>query len=111
MTMRSSLYLAASYLIASCLISGAAGLSPVGAQEQTFKKAVADDIFSDHPSMDRNAVVMPDEDAQPVTPFFSERPIGDASLAQREDGSWILTGTTLRTGTRHGVELWTSPDR
>ncbi|EMD82201.1 putative secreted xylosidase [Pacificimonas flava] len=111
MTMRSSLYLAASYLIASCLITGAAGLSPVGAQEQTFKKAVADDIFSDHPSMDRNAVVMPDEDAQPVTPFFSERPIGDASLAQREDGSWILTGTTLRTGTRHGVELWTSPDR
>ena len=83
---------------------------PAVAQAQAPAKAVADDIFADHPSMDRNAVVMPGPDARPVAPFFSERPIGDAAVARTTDGGWILTGTTLRTGTRHGVELWTSPD-
>lgn len=80
------------------------------AQAQTPAKGVADDIFADHPSMDRNAVVMPATDAKPVAPFFAERPIGDASIARTADGGWILTGTTLRNDTRHGVELWTSQD-
>lgn len=77
---------------------------------QAPAKGVADDIFADHPSMDRNAVVMPAADAKPVAPFFSERPIGDASIARTADGGWILTGTALRNGTRHGIELWTSKD-
>lgn len=80
------------------------------AQAQAPAKGVADDIFADHPSMDRNAVVMPGRDARPVASIFSERPIGDASIARTADGGWILTGTTLRSGARHGVELWTSSD-
>lgn len=83
---------------------------PAAAQDQPTKKAVADDIFADHPSMDKNATVMPAADAQPVAAIFDERPIGDASIARLPDGGWILTGTTLRTGARHGVELWTSSD-
>lgn len=73
-------------------------------------KAVADDIFADHPSMDANATVMPALDAKPVVAIFADRPIGDASIARLPGGGWILTGTSLRTGTRHGVELWTSRD-
>ncbi|NIJ22280.1 beta-xylosidase [Sphingomonas naasensis] len=80
------------------------------AQAQAPAKGVADDIFADHPSMDRNAVVMPGPDAKPVVPFFAERPIGDASIARTADGGWILTGTPLRSGARHGVALWTSID-
>jgi beta-xylosidase len=91
------------------LLSSALFVAPP-ALAQDLKKAVADDIFADHPSMDRNAVVMPVADAKPVAPFFSERPIGDASIARAADGGWILTGTTLRNGARHGVELWTSRD-
>lgn len=83
---------------------------PASAQVQPLKKAVADDIFADHPSMDRNATVMPGADAKPVAAIFAERPVGDASVARLPDGGWILTGTTLRSGTRHGVELWTSGD-
>lgn len=95
------------YLVS--LLASVLGI-PAAAQAQAPAKAVADDIFADHPSMDRNAVVMPAPDAKPVAPFFSERPIGDASVARTADGGWILTGTTLRSGTRHGVELWTSLD-
>lgn len=95
----------------AALISGLA-LATAAAQQpaQPPKKAVADDIFADHPSMDKNATVMPAADARPVAAIFSERPIGDASLARLPSGGWILTGTALRTGTRHGVELWTSPN-
>lgn len=73
-------------------------------------KPVAEDIFADHPSIDKNATVMPAPDAKPVAPIFSERPIGDASVARLPGGGWVLTGTTLRNGARPGVELWTSPD-
>ena len=82
---------------------------PVAAQVQPLKKAVADDIFADHPSMDRYATVMPAADAKPLTAMFAERPMGDASIARLPDGGWVLTGTTLRSGARHGVELWASP--
>ncbi|MCW4463850.1 family 43 glycosylhydrolase [Sphingomonas sp. BT-65] len=88
----------------------ALGAVPAAAQVQPLKKAVADDIFADHPSMDKNATVMPAADAKPVAAIFSERPIGDASVARLPGGGWVLTGTTLRNGPRHGVELWTSPD-
>ena len=82
----------------------------LAAQQPPLKKAVADDIFADHPSMDRNATVMPAADALPVAPIFADRPISDASLARLPGGDWVLTGTTLREGTRHGVALWTSTD-
>lgn len=93
------------------LIVGLLAISPLGAQQAPFKKAVADDIFADHPSMDSNATTMPGANAKPVAPVFSERPIGDAAIARMPDGRWVLTGTTLRTGKRHGVELWISRDR
>lgn len=86
------------------------GALPVAAQQPPLKKAVADAIFSDHPSMDRNAAVMPAADARPVAVIFAERPIGDASLARLPRGGWVMTGTTLREGQRHGVALWTSID-
>lgn len=96
------------------LLSGLAliafAATPVSAQVQPLKKAVADDIFSDHPSMDQNATVMPAREAKPVAAIFAERPIGDASVARLPGGGWILTGTSLRTGARHGVELWRSAD-
>jgi beta-xylosidase len=84
--------------------------TPATAQVQPPERAVADAIFADHPSMDRNAVVMPASDARPVAAIFSERPIVDASMARTPDGGWVLTGTTVRSGARHGVELWTSSD-
>lgn len=93
--------------LASMLLSALAAPSALA---QVPSKGVADEIFADHPSMDRNAVVMPADDARPVTPVFDERPLGDASLARSSDGSWILTGTVLRSGARHGVHLWTSQD-
>ncbi len=85
-------------------------MASAAAAQPAPKKAVADDIFADHPSMDRNATVLPAADAKPVAPVFAERPIGDASMARLPGGGWILTGTQLRSGARHGVELWTSPD-
>jgi len=85
-------------------------LAPSAGAHQQMKAAVADDIFADHPSMDKNATVMPAADAKPVVPIFAERSIGDASLARLPGGGWILTGTQLRSGTRHGVELWVSAD-
>ena len=94
----------------SGLMLAALSLAPTADAQQKLKTAVADDIFADHPSMDRNATVMPAADAKPVQPIFSERPIGDASVARLSGGGWILTGTSLRSGARHGVELWTSPD-
>ncbi|MDP5278737.1 family 43 glycosylhydrolase [Sphingomonas sp. DG1-23] len=94
-------------LLLSTLLPAALCVTPAALAQQ-FKKAVADDIFADHPSMDRNAVVMPAADAKPIMPFFSERPIGDASIAMMPDGGFILTGTTLRSYARHGVELWTT---
>lgn len=93
--------------LASMLLSA---LAAPGALAQVPGKGVADDIFADHPSMDRNAVVMPAPDAKPVEPFFSERPIGDASIARSPEFGWIVTGTPLRSGARHGVPLWTSKD-
>lgn len=90
-------------LLASCAALPAAA-------QQTLKKAVADDIFADHPSMDRNATVMPAADARPIAPIFSERAIGDASVARLPGGGWILTGTALRLAPRHGVVLWSSAD-
>lgn len=83
---------------------------PATAQQQLLKKAVADDIFADHPSMDKNATVMPARDAKPVMPVFANRPIADAALARTADGTWLLTGTTLRNAPRHGVEIWSSTD-
>lgn len=80
---------------------------PLAAQDAA-KPIVADDIFLDHPSMDRNATVLPGPDARPVEPVFSDRALADASIARAEDGRWFLTGTTLRTGPRHGASLWTS---
>jgi len=94
----------------SGLILSAIALPTASAQVRPLKQAVADDIFADHPSMDRNATVMPAADAKPVTAIFAERPIGDASVARLPGGGLILTGTTLRSGARHGVELWTSAD-
>lgn len=104
MRMRNPALLTGLALTALCIAT------PAAAQVQPLKKAVADDIFADHPSMDRNATVMPGPHAAPVEPIFAERPIGDASVARTADGGWILTGTTLRSGARHGVELWTSSD-
>ncbi|WP_369062330.1 hypothetical protein ABOZ73_08590 [Caulobacter sp. 73W] len=95
-------------LLSSLALAATAAQTPPS--QVPMKKAVADDIFADHPSMDGNATVMPAVDARPVKPIFSERPIGDASIARLPDGGWILTGTSLRIGTRHGVELWTSRD-
>ena len=69
----------------SGLMLAALSLAPTADAQQKLKTAVADDIFA-------------------------ERPIGDATIARLPGGGWILTGTTLRTGARHGVELWTSPD-
>ncbi|RYE73193.1 MAG: xylosidase, partial [Oxalobacteraceae bacterium] len=92
------------------LALAALAAAPASAQVQPLKNAVADDIFADHPSMDRNATVMPAEDAKPVAAIFAERPIGDASVARLPGGGWVLTGTTLRNAPRHGVELWTSAD-
>ena len=92
------------------LMLAALSFAPAADAQQKMKTAVADDIFADHPSMDRNATVMPASDAKPIAPIFSERPIGDASVARLPQGGWVLTGTTLRSGARHGVELWTSPD-
>lgn len=97
-------------LLSSFAFAALSAATPASAQVQPLKNAVADDIFADHPSMDRNATVMPAPDAKPVAPIFSERPIGDASVARAPDGGWILTGTTLRSGARHGVALWTSKD-
>ncbi|MDV3458428.1 family 43 glycosylhydrolase [Sphingomonas sp. HF-S4] len=94
----------------SLLIPALASLLAMPAAAQAPAKGVADDIFADHPSMDRNATVMPGPDAKPVASLFSERPIGDASVARTADGGWILTGTSLRNAPRHGVELWTSKD-
>lgn len=89
---------------ALCLATSALG------QQLPREKPVAEDIFADHPSMDRNATVMPAADAEPVVALFSERAVTDAAIARTVDGGWILTGTTLRVGARHGVELWTSSD-
>jgi len=95
--------------LASALVTVACLAAPLFAQ-QALKKAVADDIFADHPSMDSNATVMPAATAKPVAPVFAARPIGDASVARLPGGGWVLTGTTLRNAPRHGVELWTSKD-
>ncbi|PNU03500.1 family 43 glycosylhydrolase [Novosphingobium guangzhouense] len=92
------------------LLSGVAALIVPTLAFAAVPAKVADDIFLDHPSMDRNAAVMPAADAKPVKTVFDARSIGDASMARLPGGGWILTGTTLRNGDRHGVELWTSPD-
>jgi beta-xylosidase len=68
----------------------------------------ADDIFLDHPSMDRNAVVMPAADAKPVAQAFAARPLLDASVTRSADGQWFMTGTSVREGVRDGIQLWQS---
>lgn len=71
-----------------------------------FANKPADAIFEDHPSMDSNAVVLPAAGARPVSQFFADRPLLDASVARAEDGTWYLTGTVIREGRRDGVQLW-----
>lgn len=90
-------------LLVALLASGAPAQEPPG-------RVPADEIFADHPSMDRNAVVMPAGDARPIRPIFVDQPLADASIARLPGGDWVLTGTTLRTGNRRGVPLWTSSD-
>ena len=46
----------------SGLMLAALSLAPTADAQQKLKTAVADDIFADHPSMDRNATVMPAAD-------------------------------------------------
>jgi beta-xylosidase len=75
------------------------------------KRKPADDIFLDHPSMDKNATVMPSANARPVESFFSSRAMLDASLARSANNEWFLTGTVLRELPRDGIQLWTSTDR
>jgi xylan 1,4-beta-xylosidase len=80
-------------------------------RREPAKRVPADDIFLDHPSMDKNATVAPTADARPIAAMFAEKPVLDASLARAESGAWFLTGTVLRDLPRDGVQLWTSPDR
>lgn len=82
---------------------GVAGM--VHAQQQPV-----DDIFLDHPSMDRNSTTQPLPEAQPVRAMFHERALIDASVARTQDGGWLLTGTPQRDGHKDGVRLWTSGD-
>lgn len=70
-----------------------------------------DDIFLDHPSMDRNATTQPDAEAHAVRAFFRERALLDASIARSDAGTWFLTGTPQRDGPKDGVRLWASRDR
>ena len=90
------------------LLSMAALASHAVAQTPAHKPA--DDIFADHPSMDRNAVVLPATGASPVVPVFSHRPLLDASVARADNGQWFLTGTPVREGVRDGIPLWRSDD-
>jgi hypothetical protein len=69
-----------------------------------------DDIFLDHPSMDRNATTVPAADAVPVGAIFRDRALLDASVARAANGTWFLTGTPQRDGPKDGVRLWTSLD-
>src|SRR3546814_12946564 len=92
------------------LMLASLSLAPSADAQQKPKTAVADDIFADHPSMDRNATVMPAADAKPVASIFSERPIGDPSVARLPGGGWIRTGTPLRRGGRAGGGMWTSTE-
>lgn len=69
-------------------------------------KPPADAIFADHPSMDRNATVMPAADAAPIRPVFDQRPLLDVSALRLGNGNLVLTGTLLRDMPRHGLRLW-----
>jgi arylsulfatase A-like enzyme/beta-xylosidase len=80
-------------------------------QRREPAKRPADDIFLDHPSMDKNATVAPAPDARPIASMFAEKPMLDASLTRTDSGVWYLTGTVLRDMPRDGVQLWTSTDR
>lgn len=80
------------------------------AQPAIGQKKPVDDIFLDHPSMDRNATTHPAPDARPVRAIFRDRAIVDASIARAPDGSWFLTGTPQRDGPKDGVRLWTYRD-
>lgn len=91
-------------LAGSCLIA-AITFAPVVAQQQPV-----DDIFLDHPSMDRNATTMPVAGAQGVKAVFRDRAVLDASVARTTAGTWFLTGTPQRDGPKDGVRLWTSSD-
>ncbi len=75
------------------------------------RKPPADDIFLDHPSMDKNATVLPSTSARPVESLFSSRALLDASIARAANNEWFLTGTVLRDLPRDGIQLWTSTDR
>jgi xylan 1,4-beta-xylosidase len=75
------------------------------------RKPPADDIFLDHPSMDKNATVMPSANARPVESLFASRALLDASIARASSNEWFLTGTVLRDLPRDGIQLWTSTDR
>lgn len=75
------------------------------------RRPPADDIFLDHPSMDKNATVQPSAAARPVESLFSSRALLDASIARASNNAWFLTGTVLRDLPRDGIQLWTSIDR
>jgi hypothetical protein len=81
---------------------------PLHAQRQ--RQQPVDDIFLDHPSMDRNATTQPAADAQPIGAVFRQRAVLDASVARSVDGTWFLTGTPQRDGPKDGVRLWSSTD-
>ena len=87
-------------------------LAPGALAQQPGAQAAgpADSIFLDHPSMDRNATVMPMPGAKPVRSIFKARPLLDASIARAADGTWLMTGTAVREGRRDGIELWRSDD-
>lgn len=69
-----------------------------------------DDIFLDHPSMDRNATTQPLPTAKPVEAIFKDRALLDASVARSSNGIWFLTGTPQGDGPKDGILLWTSSD-
>ncbi|MFV3074838.1 family 43 glycosylhydrolase [Niveispirillum fermenti] len=88
-----------------CLVGCLLATPPSPAQHK-----VVDDIFLDHPSMDRNATTLPTADARPVQAIFRERALQDASLARAVDGTLFLTGTPQRDGPKDGFRLWVSAD-
>ena len=90
----------------ACLFGGLLGIAiPLGASAQ---RQPVDDIFLDHPSMDRNATTAPNPDAVPVEAIFRERTVLDASIARNDGGRWFLTGAPQRDGPKDGVRLWAS---
>lgn len=91
-------------------ISMIAVLSLLASDPALAQKKPVDDIFLDHPSMDRNATTHPSAQARPVEAIFRQRALLDASLTRSGKDGWFLTGTPQRDGPKNGILLWTSPD-